>query len=429
MLQSLSVSGGAHNARHNTDPAYRATLSNVDPAMTEHNVVLLDESIEDTYQQLFGEAVAAHDETQRAKRHPERCYGGTGAYLRKVTEAYQAAQERARSGKPKSANVPAPCVEYVLQVGNRDTWRELGVSEHIAILQEAAEAVREATGSAIKWFQIAIHVDEVGGTPHMHLAGVPYATGCKRGLETQVSLSGALRELGLKRKPDLQELLMRELERVAEAHGVTRDVRGESRAHMDVPTFKQVMGEVERETDRLERLRCVSRDRTPEVGRALAAQREAAAGERADEAENRQLEQQLTELERRESAAREVNQRLRERNSELGAERDGLAGRVGELESRVGWLARHVDRVREGLAKVRDRFFAARDAIWDGLASIRDHRREIRAVDAPELADIAREMGFSDVVNDEAPITEAEWRVMQRERGYDYEPSWDGPSL
>lgn len=51
----------------------------------------------------------------------------------------------------------------------------------------------------------------------MHMAGIPYATGCKRGLSTQVSMGGALKALGLERLPDLQNLMMSELEKAAAA--------------------------------------------------------------------------------------------------------------------------------------------------------------------------------------------------------------------
>ena len=42
MALSMSVSAGAHNARHNTDLAYRANLRNVDADLSVGNISIRD---------------------------------------------------------------------------------------------------------------------------------------------------------------------------------------------------------------------------------------------------------------------------------------------------------------------------------------------------------------------------------------------------
>lgn len=89
----------------------------------------------------------------------------------------------------------------------------------------------------------------------MHMAGIPYATGCKRGLSTQVSMGGALKALGLERLPDLQNLMMSELEKAAATHGIERRLMDCDRKHLDVPEYQQAMRDYNELTDRIEQKR------------------------------------------------------------------------------------------------------------------------------------------------------------------------------
>lgn len=160
---------------------------------------------------------------------------------------------KVESGKKAKSNVPAPQIEYVIQIGNRDTWRDsVTVEEYRAIYTETLDAVRARTRGAIDWYQAAIHFDEPDGTPHLHVVGITYGTGNKRGLETQVSMKQALKTLGLDRLPDLQNLLMGELEKVCHAHGIERDVMDCKRRHQDVPEWQQTCRDLADMTDKLE---------------------------------------------------------------------------------------------------------------------------------------------------------------------------------
>lgn len=138
----------------------------------------------------------------------------------------------------------------------RDTFGgELDNGKAEEIFRETADSIRSKTEGAIEWFQIAVHFDEKDGTPHMHMAGIPYATGCKRGLSTQVSMGGALKALGLERLPDLQNLMMSELEKAAAAHGIERRLMDCDRKHLDVPEYQQAMRDYNELTDRIEQKR------------------------------------------------------------------------------------------------------------------------------------------------------------------------------
>lgn len=269
MALSMSVSGGAVNARHDLDPDYRARLKNVDRSKTKDNLILANESIERAYERLFGEATATYNARQVSKGRPDRQIEDYYAHVR---DAYRA--DRAKVGHSKSrSGRPAPAVEYVVQLGNRETWsRELDEAGAKAVYSEAFELIKAKTAGAIDWFAAAVHVDETDGTPHMHILGIPYGESPNRGLPVQVSMNKALKTMGLDRLPDLQDAMMGCLEDAAREHGVERAVMDDHHRHMDVPQFKRAMRELDEINGRKEASRQEVADlaRLTQVARQLA---------------------------------------------------------------------------------------------------------------------------------------------------------------
>lgn len=264
MALSMSVSGGAVNARHDLDPEYRARLQNVDRTKTKDNLILASESIEHAYERLFGEATETYNARQVSKGRPDRQIEDYYAHVR---DAYRA--DRAKVGHSKSrSGRPAPAVEYVVQLGNRETWSsELDEAGAKAVYSEAFDRIKARTAGAIDWFAAAVHVDETDGTPHMHIIGIPYGESPNRGLPVQVSMNKALKAMGLDRLPDLQDAMMGCLEDAARDRGVERAVMDDHHRHMDVPQFKRVMRELDdkkeasrREASDLARLADVTRE-------------------------------------------------------------------------------------------------------------------------------------------------------------------------
>lgn len=253
MALSMSVSAGKHNARHNTDLAYRAKLPNVDPKLSRLNFTIKDEPIEKAYNRIFGKSLSDYNAKQRAKGHSERCIAD---YHAKVEGAWKADSAKVDSHEKGRTNVPKPCYEYVLQLGDRDTFRkELDYETAKEIFEEAVSGIEGKTRGAIDWFQIVLHFDEPNGTWHGHIAGIPYGDGNKRGLEKQVSMTQALKTLNLKRLPDLQNLMMGELEKAAAAHGIERRLMDCDRKHLDVQKYQQAMRDYNDMTDKIEQKR------------------------------------------------------------------------------------------------------------------------------------------------------------------------------
>ena len=253
MALSMSVSAGKHNARHNTNLAYRAKLPNVDPKLSHLNFEIRDEPIKEAYNRVFGKSLSDYNEKQKSKGHGERCITD---YHAKIEGAWKADSAKVDSHKKGRSNVPKPCYEYVLQLGNRDTFREeLDYETAKEIFEEAVSGIEEKTDGDIDWFQVVLHFDEPNGTWHGHMAGIPYGDGNTRGLEKQVSMTQALKTLNLKRLPDLQNLMMGELEKAAAAHGIERRLMDCDRKHLDVPEYQQAMRDYNELTDRIEQKR------------------------------------------------------------------------------------------------------------------------------------------------------------------------------
>ena len=391
MALSMSVSAGEHNPRHNTDLDYRAGLENVDPSMSHLNVTLADEGVSHAYERLFGAAAEAYNAKQREK-HPERVIGD---YHAKVESAWRADLAKVAAGKKKRSNVPAPQIEYVVQVGNRDTWRDaLSVEDYRAIYTEAFEAVKAKTRGAIDWYQAAIHFDEPDGTPHLHIVGIAYGTGNKRGLETQVSMKQALATLGLDRLPDLQSLMMGELERVCHTHGVERDVMDCKRRHQDVPAWQQTCRDLADMTDKLEtkaeqvaeaetRLECLQ-GQIEELEPAAVSLGESAGtviSHLGDGSREREVGSRIEELEREVRAARsragELErdvERLRVGVRDAGSRFDRVRERVTHLLEQLGWVPKGLSEVATSIGRalglrVRDAFSAKMDLARDGAAA------------------------------------------------------------
>lgn len=311
MALSMSVSGGAVNARHDLDPEYRARLKNVDRSKTKDNLILAGESIEHAYERLFGEATETYNARQVSKGRPDRQIED---YYTHVRDAYRA--DRAKVGRSKSrSGRPAPAIEYVVQLGNRETWsRELDEAGAKAVYSDAFDRIKERTAGAIDWFAATVHVDETDGTPHMHIIGIPYGQSPNRGLPVQVSMNKALKTMGLDRLPDLQDAMMGCLEGAAREHGIERAVMDDHHKHMDVPQFKRAM----RELDELDKRRESSRREASDLAR-------------------------LADVTRglvKDAQAEERAARAREEDARAGLEglqREGGAaqGRIGELEGAI----------------------------------------------------------------------------------------------
>ena len=171
MKRTISAMSGKGSVNHNRRIF---TAENVDPTRSHLNIEYCYTPIEQAYDQLFGEALAAYNAKQKRK---DRCIEN---YYEKIR---QSKQEK-------------PFYEVIFQIGNKD---DMGAATENGEL--AASILDKFFHDFIKRnpqlhvFSAHLHLDEA--TPHLHIDFIPFISGSSRGLSTRVSLKQALAAQGI----------------------------------------------------------------------------------------------------------------------------------------------------------------------------------------------------------------------------------------
>lgn len=170
MERTISMMVGKGSLNHNN----RTFIAkNVDRERSKGNKVYVKENIKKVYHTLFDDALEEYNAKQtRADRRIDNYH------------------EKIRTSKQEKL-----FHELIVQIGNRDdtncsmlesVYAQLALEEYMMGFQERNPNLRV--------FNAVMHLDEE--TPHLHIDYVPFSTGNKRGLETKVSLKGALKAQG-----------------------------------------------------------------------------------------------------------------------------------------------------------------------------------------------------------------------------------------
>ena len=347
MKYTGSISRGETAEKHNTRECYKDeehTPENIVTSRTPENVTLVNRSLEDVYQERFGEALEAYNAKQVEKRHPERQIPD---YLAKVRE-------------DKKLH---PMYEFVVQVGNKDERPDAETAK--AIYKEWLDGFSFRYGAQFVIKQAIIHMDEA--TPHMHVEVVPCAES-KRGLAVQNSMNKAVKQAGF---DDYKAMLAgwdEILTEVMEKHGLER-VAGDREKQMggvDIETYKRSIAVQKATEAATERLECLQQEEVRVAGELeeLEAQAMEPAGETLVQSagaiiKNRgagtregELAEEVAGLRSRISELEGANQRARERVAELDRGLPGLRGRYQQLEQRFEAVAGRVRQVIERLREV-----------------------------------------------------------------------------
>ena len=170
MERTISMMVGKGSLNHNN----RTFIAkNVDSERSKGNKVYVKENIKKVYHAIFDAALEIYNAKQtRADRRIDDYY------------------EKIRTSKQEKL-----FHELIVQIGNRDDtncgmvesiYAQLAMEEYMMGFQERNPNLRV--------FNAVMHLDEE--TPHLHIDYVPFSIGNKRGLETKVSLKGALKAQG-----------------------------------------------------------------------------------------------------------------------------------------------------------------------------------------------------------------------------------------
>lgn len=217
-----SISRGKTAEKHNTRENYEKMEqppSHIDLTRTSNNVVLVNESLEDVYTRLFGEATEEYNQKQIEKGHKKRCIDN---YLEKV----------------KNDKKLQPMYEFVIQVGNMDEHPDAETA--ISIYSDWLREFESKYGEQFAVKQAIIHLDEK--VPHMHFETVPRAES-KRGLAVQNSLNKAIQQAGFSDYKTMLSGWDDILTEKMKDHGIERIAgdREKQRGGVDIHTYKRSM--------------------------------------------------------------------------------------------------------------------------------------------------------------------------------------------
>jgi len=211
---------GKGSVSHNTRTF---SAKNVDKEQSKYNVEFCHLNIKKVYHELFDDALERYNAKQKRSD-------------RKIDNYY----EKIRQSKQEKL-----FHEVILQIGNKDDTNAKSEEGQLAkeILIEFMEDFQKRNPN-LYVFSAHLHMDEE--TPHVHIDFVPFIRNSKRGLDTRVSLKGALAEQGFKGGTRSAtewnqwiESEKQELSKVAERYGVRWKQLGTHNKHLSVLDFEK----------------------------------------------------------------------------------------------------------------------------------------------------------------------------------------------
>ena len=211
-----SMTNLRHNNRNLTEEEYKQPAhEHIIRERTKDNIVIKHSTIQEAYQEVFGEAVEAYNAKQKRKD-------------RKIDDYYLHVYHS------KTLDLQR---EMIIGLGNKQDWDELGYDKK----KEAGQLIKEVIEDFIKDKKDHIHE---AGAPHAHINFIPLAHGYKNGLETQPSWTKSLAQMGYPGKGRKPFMAFRETEverigRIAKKYGIERKL-GETNDIADVRMYKKV---------------------------------------------------------------------------------------------------------------------------------------------------------------------------------------------
>lgn len=229
LTMSVKMEKSMTNLRHNnrtlTEEEYKQPAhEHIIRERTKDNIVIKHSTIQEAYQEVFGEAVEAYNARQKRKD-------------RKIDDYYLHVYHS------KTLDLQR---EMIIGLGNMDDWDELGYEkkkEAGQLLKEVVEDFIKDKKDHIHVYNAVIHLDEAGA-PHAHINFIPLAHGYRNGLSTQPSWTKSLAQMGYQgkgRKPfmSFRETEVARIEKIAKNYGIERKL-GETNDAPDVRTYKKV---------------------------------------------------------------------------------------------------------------------------------------------------------------------------------------------
>lgn len=319
MERTISGSMGKGSVNHNTR-TFKA--KNVDSDRSIYNVQFCNENIKAVYHNLFDDALERYNAKQKRSD-------------RKIDDYY----EKIRHGKQEKL-----FHEVIFQIGNKDDMNARSEDGQLAkkILMEFMQDFQNRNPN-LYVFSAHLHMDEE--TPHVHVDFVPFIRNSKRGLDTRVSLKGALGEQGFKGgargETEWNQWIAsekQELSKVMERYGVQWKQLGTHNKHLSVLDFEKK--ERQKEVAQLEQDISGSMEKLSVI---LSKQIKV-------EQETEQIMQQNEEMRQETEELSATNTLLREQTDELAEGREKLLFENQKLEKEQERLQHEIEKMANSKA-------------------------------------------------------------------------------
>ena len=259
-----------HRLHNKRDPKIVSSEKHIDLSRT-HETILDCGTIEQCYEQIFGEAVKKYNAKQKRKD-------------RRIENYLETILNDKRQGKHKNIKADGsrkPAYEMIIQLGNRDNRPDD---------EKASRVLKDFCNFLIKKYPnivpigIYLHNDEfsideethlkVFSPVHIHFDYVYVAhlgKSLKTGMDLQCSMSGALAEMGFitakgkgTAQQQFEESVRHDLQNFAEERGIKIDrTPGEKHSHKEKPVFQQMKENEKKEREITEREKVVERGEAP----------------------------------------------------------------------------------------------------------------------------------------------------------------------
>lgn len=207
---------------HNNRKFKKSYNEDLDLSKSKENVILIGsknivKDVEKLYKEEFSEAVYNYNSKQ--KRADRKIID----YLDKVSE-------------DSKKNI---ALEIIMQVGDKEDWEAVSMEDKKKMNEVFKKGLEVLEAKGIKVANAVIHYDEA--SPHLHLVGVPIASGFKTGMEKQVSTKAVLDK---KKLYELREIidktLVDEYNKVYNKNLEKRKEKGIIEKHLDPANYKEV---------------------------------------------------------------------------------------------------------------------------------------------------------------------------------------------
>ena len=332
--RTISGMMGKGSENHNKR---RFNAKHIDSTRTKYNVEFCQENIKEVYHKLFDDALERYNAKQ--KRND-----------RKIDNYYK---------KIEHSKQEKPFHEVILQIGNKDDMNARSENGQLAkeILVDFMQDFQRRNPH-LYVFSAHLHMDEE--TPHVHIDFVPFICGSKRGLDTRVSLKGALAEQGFhggsrgeSEWNQWMESEKQELSKVMGRYGIQWKHLGTHNKHLSVLNYKKQ--EREKEVAKLEQ---ALSDEKAELSKIVSRQILA-------EQETEQIRNEGVAIRQEVSELSAINHLLKEQMEALAEDKEKFLSENEKLEKQQKGLQQEINKmVQSKEAMERNIHAYDEDAKW-----------------------------------------------------------------